>query len=164
MTSISPIPCVFKDGAFHPTARFHNMVSATYGEGECVSLAPVEDRSGKSHRHFFVTLKECFDTLPEGEDRWPTEEHFRKNLLIRAGWCDVVEEVCESRAEAERWLDRLKRRDTYAVITLRGNVLTTYTAKSQSHAAMKAPEFQAVKTRVFEILGELLGVELRKAA
>jgi len=164
MTTISPIPCTFIDGAFRPAPRFARLCNETYGEGECVTLAPVEERSPASHRHFFAVIRECFNTLPEGEDRWPTEEHFRKNLLIRAGWCDVVEEVCESRAEAERWLERLRRRDSYAVITLRGNVLTTYTAKSQSHAAMKAPEFQAVKTRVFEILGELLGIELKAAA
>lgn len=164
MTSVSPIPCVWIDDAFRPVPRFLALCRETYGDGEYVTMAEVAERSPKSHAHFFATLHDCFATLPEGEDRWPTELHFRKNLLIRAGWCDVVEEVCGSRAEAERWLERLRRRDSYAVVTLRGNVLTTYTAKSQSHAAMKAPEFQAVKTRVFEILGELLGVELKEAA
>lgn len=164
MTSISPVPCIWTGEAFQPAPRFLTMCRETYGAGECVTLAPVADRSPKSHSHFFAVLHDVFATLPEGEDRWQTEEHFRKNLLIRAGWCDVVEEVCESRAEAERWLDRLRRRDSYAVVTLRGTVLTTYTAKSQSYAAMKGPEFQAVKTRVFEIISELLGVELKEAA
>jgi len=155
---IPPMEYVWHDGALRPLKP--RLAASRLVEGEVYSLAPHEERSKRSHDHWFVSVEEAFKNLPEDtEGRWLSVEHFRKWVLVRAGWCDELTVACETKAEAERVAALSQKLDGYAVVILRDKVVSIYTAKSQSYAAMKSGEFRAVKERGLKVLADLLGVE-----
>lgn len=155
----APFEAIWRDGAFHPLARYHNTVAAEFGEGECVRLERHEERSGRSHNHFFAALNDAWLNLPEGEaERFPSAEHLRKWALIKAGYRNEITIACASRAEAIRKIADIKSLDDYAVAVARENVLIVYTAKSQSVKAMGKADFQASKDAVLGIIADLIGV------
>lgn len=159
---------VWRDGLLHPLARYHNSLAAEFGDGEIITLERREERSWKSHGHYFVCVGNAFDNLPEDvADRWSDADHLRKWALIRAGYRDERTFVCASKAEAKRYAAFLKPMDPYAVVVVREAVVIVYTARSQSLKAMGKTDFQESKTKVLDVLADLLGVEptaLRKAA
>ncbi len=61
--------------------------------------------------------------------------------------------------EAERLAAILRPYDTYAIVIARQNVVTVYTAVSQSKRAMGAAQFQRSKSDLMDFVSELLGVE-----
>ncbi|MFN4296754.1 MAG: hypothetical protein ACK4FB_07910 [Brevundimonas sp.] len=166
-----PIPFIWSDddGAFRPlNARFMRAAKEAYGDGEVVSLAPVEDRSAASHRHYFASINEAWQNIPEdmAED-FPTPEHLRKKALIRAGYRDERSFVCGSRAEAIRLAAFLRPVDDYAIVSVNGTSVVQLTAKSQSLRAMGKAAFQESKEAVLAVLSEMIGVttqELHQAA
>lgn len=123
-------------------------------------LAPVEDRSMRSHRHYFASINEAWQNLPEAlAERFPTAEHLRKYALIRAGYRDERSIVASSKAEAQRLAGFIRPMDDFAVVTVNGAVVTVYTAKSQSMRAMGKADFQASKDAVLDVIAKLIGVE-----
>ena len=99
-------------------------------------------------------------SLPEhDQERWPSAEHLRKWALIKGGYCMSNAIVCKSKAEAQRVGAFIKPIDEFAVVTIMGNVVTRYTAMSQSKRAMGAKIFQESKTKIMEIVSEILGVD-----
>lgn len=165
---MQPIPCVWTGEAFIPRGNLKALVAEHYGEGEVVALEPVEERSSKSHAHYFACVGAAWQTLPdEAMDRFPTASHLRKYALIKAGYRDERSIACSSRAEALRLAAFIKPMDEYAIVTVAGSAVTVHTAKSQSVKAMGSKVFQESKDAVFAVLADLLGVEptaLRKAA
>lgn len=156
-----PIPCVFRDGAFHPLPSFHNVAAAHYGAGEIVPLVRHEERSEVSHRHEFAWLREAWQSLPDHlAQEYPTSERLRKTALIRTGWCTVQDYPCGSHAEALRWIVNLRRElDEYSIVEVSASVVRVFRARSQARGAMNAADFQASKTSVLEWISGLLGVE-----
>ncbi len=71
----------------------------------------------------------------------------------------MVQHVQPTAAEAQRLGAILKPYDAYAVVVVRGNVVTVYTAVSQSKRAMGAKQFQQSKQALMEFVGDLLGVD-----
>lgn len=161
--SAPPIPCVWHeaDKCFHPIPRAVNVACVHYGDGEVVTLAPVEERSEVSHRHEFAWLREAWLSLPEAlADEYASPEHLRKRALIAAGWCDVRDYACASRAEAQRLAATLRGElDDYTVVVVRDSVVRVCRAKSQARNKMNAADFQASKTAVLEHVAGLLGVD-----
>jgi hypothetical protein len=119
------------------------------------------DRSTNSHNHYFATITDAHETLPdELREIYPTPEHLRKKALIRKGWRDEREFVCESKAAAERLAAFMKPLDGYAIIEARESVVRVWTAKSQSKKGMPGKgEFQRSKQDVLDFIDDLLGVE-----
>lgn len=155
-----PIPCVWRGDAFHPLPNFHKLAAEHYGAGEVVDLVAVEDRSAKSHAHYFACVNEAHHNLPEElTERYPTAEHLRKWALIKTGFRDERTIVCSSKAEALRLAAFIRPMDGYAVVTVREAVVTVYTARSQSMKAMGKEEFQRSKEATLGALAEVLGVE-----
>ena len=131
----------------------HYVVDGTY------SMAPYEDRSVRSHNHFFALVASAWQTLPEDlADQYPTPEHLRKRALIKTGYRDERSVVCSSHAEALRVAAFTKPIDDYAVVIVRENVVVHYTAKSQSIRAMGKELFQQSKVAVLDELARLIGV------
>ena len=91
--------------------------------------------------------------------RFATEEHLRKYALVKAGYRDERAIVCASRAEARRIAAFIRPIDDYAIVTVSDAVVTQFTAKSQSAAAMGEAEFQASKAAVLGLLDEMIGVD-----
>lgn len=158
--SAPPIPCVWTGEAFQPLRNFHNIARAHYGEGECVTLEPHEERSDKSHDHQFAWLKDAWQTLPEAiAADYPSPTHLRKRALIAAGWCDVRDYACASRAEAQRLASTLRGElDDYTVVIVRDAVVRVCRAKSQAKNKMKAADFQRSKSDIIEYVARLLDV------
>jgi hypothetical protein len=157
--SAAPVPCTWTGKAFEPLPRFHNYVSAHYVEGEVYPLLPHEERSWKSHGHYFATMNDLWASLPEEEDRFPTVDHLRRYALIRTGYRDERSIVCASKAEAQRMAAFVKPMDEYAVVLVTEAVVTVLTAKSQSMKAMGAKEFGASKQAVLEFVAHMIGID-----
>jgi hypothetical protein len=143
-----------------PVGAFAPLVARRYAVGQVVALEPAEPRSAPSHRHYFACVREAWVNLPDAfAARFRTEEHLRKYALIKAGFCDERSIVCPSRAEATRVTALIEPMDDYAIVTVTGQVVTVFTAKSQSSGAMGRSLFQASKDAVLGILADMIGVD-----
>lgn len=131
-----------------------------YVVGERYTLAPYEQRSTATHNHEFAWLHEAWLNLPERlVEQFPSSEHLRKWALIRAGYSNSQSLVCGSKAEALRVAAFVRPLDEFSVVTVNGTVVNRFTAKSQSRRAMGAKEFQDSKTKIMEVIAQMIGVE-----
>ena len=134
-----------------------------YEDGESYWLEARQERSINSHNHFFASLTEGWNNLPEHEaERYPSPDHLRRWLLIRAGYYDERTIVVGSKAEAQRVAAFVRPLDDYAVVVAKEATVSVFTAKSQSMRAMGRAEFQRSKDAVLDALANMIGVE-RKA-
>jgi hypothetical protein len=158
MSALPPITYVWSGEAMEPLPRFHNLANASLVVGERYTLVEHQERSQASHNHYFAAINEAWQNLPEDiAANFPTSEHLRKRALIQAGYCDERTFVASSKAEAVRLAAFLKPIDDFAVVTVSGAVVTSYTAKSQSMKAMGRAEFQKSKDNILAILAEMIG-------
>lgn len=158
--SHAPIPCMFLGTAFYPLAAYRGLALANYGDGEVITLAPVEDRSMASHRHFMAVVKKAFENLPEGlSERYANPEHLRKNCLIRAGYRDETTISLSTHEDAARVASLMDGLDDYAIITVHGSSVTRWRAESQSLHSMGKDRFQASKDACLNILASMIGVD-----
>lgn len=163
--STAPLPFRWDGETMVPLPRFAARCDQEYVVGEVYRMAPVEERSMRSHGHYFARVKEYHDSLPDHlAERFPTPEHLRKWALVQAGYANRAEIVCRSHAEAARTIATIKALDEYAVAIARDNILVVLTAQSQSTKAMGAKMFQESKDKVFGVLDDLLGLKEREAA
>ena len=144
---------------FPATQRFARIADEHYVIGQKYQMVEHQERSKRSHDHFFASVADAWANLPEDEDRFPTAEHLRKWALIKAGYADERTIVCGSKAEAQRVAAFVKPIDSYAVVLVNGPVVKFYTAQSQSMRAMGKQTFQQSKDAVLKVLDELLAVE-----
>lgn len=159
-----PVMCRWDGDAFQPLPHMHNILSE-YVIGEVYRLSEVEDRSHKTHNHYFACIHEAWLNLPERDAvNFPTAEHLRKWCLIRCGYSDERTIVCSSQAEARRLAAFIKPMDEFAVVIVREVVVRVLTAQSQSKRAMGAKVFQQSKTAVLDMLEAWVGSGLQAAA
>jgi hypothetical protein len=139
-----------------------------YVVGETYRLAPYEERSLKSHSHFFAAVNDAWGNLPpEMADRFPSPDHLRKYALIKTGFCDKDEIVCASNDDSIKLAAFARSHDQYAVIQVSSNVVTIWTAESQKMRKMGNARFQDSKDCVLTELSRLIGVstdDLKKNA
>lgn len=157
----SPVLFMWTDeGVMRPaSALWARRADKTFTVGEQYPLVVNEERSMSQHRRYFATLNEGFSNLPEEyADRWPSAEHMRKWLLIRAGYHTTRDHVCETEEEAQRLAAFIKPVDEYAVVVARGTVVRIYTAKSQSVRSMGKADFKDSQEKVLNLLDDILGV------
>ena len=160
-----PAPMLFEwnGEAMVPVRRFHNIANATFTVGEVYRMEAQEQRSLISHNHYFATLQQIWESLPERYvDHIPSVEHMRKWALIRTGFRDERSIVCASKAEAERVAAFVKPMDDFAIVIAHEASVLVYTAKSQSMKAMGAKEFQRSKEAVLDYCQGM--IEARAAA
>lgn len=138
-----------------------------YTTGEVYSLGRQEQRSQKSHDHFFAAVEEAWRNLPDAiAGNFATADHLRRAALIHTGFRDERTFVASSRAEAIRLAAFLKPMDDYAIVSVSGSTVVVLTAKSQSMKAMGREQFQKSKDAVLDFLANLIGTtprELQKA-
>lgn len=153
---------VWRDGVFVPDGlRLAEFCDHEFGEGEVVTFERHEERSTQSHNHYHACIKDVWDNLPEGENRFPTPDSLRKWALIRSGYCTITDMVLESEKDAKTVAAFMGNSDG-VIIVVRGNVVRRYTAKSQSHKAMNKDEFQRSKQDVLDTIAELLAVKRKE--
>lgn len=160
MSEAPPILCRWDGDAFVPVGRFARTADDHYVVGENYQIVQHQERSSKSHRHYFAAVNDAWASLPEGMgDRFPTPDHLRKFALIRTGYCDERTFVAGSRAEAVRLAAFLRPVDDFAVVEVQGTTVVVRTAKTQNMRAMDKAAFTASKNAVLDYLADLIAVE-----
>ena len=113
-------------------------------------------RSTKSHNHYFAAMYEMWCHAPEEVvKRFPTPEHLRKYCLIKKGFYHERSITCTSPAEARKIAGFVRPMDEFAIVGVDGNMVTVYTAMSQSKHAMGAAKFQRSKQAVLDEMARL---------
>lgn len=142
-----------------PARRCAKECDQRYTIGENYFLDEIQERSSKTHAHFFAVVTQAWRGLPESLDgQFPTPDHLRKFCLIKAGFHDHRSIVARSKSEAIRIAAFIKPMDEFAIVAVNDCVIDVYTARSQKHRAMNRQEFAASKTAVMGILDDMLGV------
>lgn len=160
------VPIIFQwaNGAMYPLARFRRHLSQ-YEEGEYYRLAEVEDRSMRSHNHYFAAVKDGWLNLPEiYAQEFATPEHLRKRALIECGYYEQRTIALSSHDDALQLAVYARSKDEYAVVSVNGSVVVERTAKSQAVKAMGKKAFQKSKQDVLDWIDALLGVEQGETA
>lgn len=167
---MTPTPLTYAwDGeAMRPLERHRARAAKQFEENMVYRLAVHEERSSNSHSHYFASVTEAWKNLPEQiAAEFATADHLRKYALIKTGFYNERKIALGSEAEAQRVAAFVQPMDEYALVIPEGNVVTIYTAKSQSYRAMAKDEFQHSKSLVLEYLASLVGVsadELKREA
>lgn len=164
MADATPIKFRWGGNSFLPTTPYQgHLADKHFVVGEVYDLVEHHARSHKSHAHYFSRVHDAWQNLPEDlVERFPTKDHLRKYALIKAGYSDSNTLVCASKADARRTAAFLRPVDSFSVVSVAGNVVTRYSAKSQSERAMGRTDFQASKDAVLGILAQMVGTT-RKA-
>lgn len=158
-------PFVWTGEAMVPPPGFARRCDEAFVIGQRYTMVEVLERSGVSHRHFFVLVREAWMNLPEADaQRFLNADILRKHALIRAGYCDVTTTVCKFKTEAQRMAGALQaqaaHQDDYVIVTVSGKVVTSYRAKSMKMLSMDKATFQAAKDAVLSILSDMIGVDV----
>lgn len=160
-----PLPVLLSyhgEGEFRPpNSYWAKACDRQFVVGENVLMERREERSGASHRHYFASINEAWQSLPDDMlERFPNSEALRKYALIKAGYCDASTLVAASKAEAHRLAAFIRPMDEFAIVTVSGATVTRYTAKSQSMRAMGKADFSASKDAVLRVISELIGTDV----
>lgn len=152
--------------AMHPsTPRQLMIANAGFVVGCKYALAEYSERSARSHRFYFATIRELWLNMPESlSPQYPNPEVLRKHALIRCGYANKEQLVCRSNADAMRVAAFLKPADEYAIIEVNGAVVTRWTAQSQNMRAMDRATFQESKSAVLDWIADQVGVTAQDAA
>ena len=154
------LPCVWTGEAFEPLPGFRKRADAAFVVGQVYHMETVEERTARTHKHYFACVNEAWQSLPEDfAERFATPDHFRKFALIKAGFADSRQIVAASRSEALRLAAFIRPIDEYAVVSVSEAVVTVWTAQSQSLRAMGKERFKASKDGVLAAIEDLLDLE-----
>jgi len=156
---MTPLPFTWDGEAMQIRPGFQRQADGQFVIGEGYRMAPIEDRSDASHRQEFAWLREAWASLPEAlADQFPSPEHLRKRALIMGGFYTETIVDAGSNAAALRVAAYMAAKDQFSHVVVRGPLAVERIARSQSRRTMDKAEFQASKTAILEIVGEMIGV------
>lgn len=116
-----------------------------------------------TRRRYFAIISECFDSLPDDlAERFKSKEHLRKWCLVKAGWCEM--QTIAVGKTVRQVAEMMRKLDPHAVIAVNGEVITVFTAKSQSRKNQPKPQFMETAEKVYDILSKMLGTDVEQAA
>jgi hypothetical protein len=132
--------------------------------GETLRWEQVNERSAASHRHYFAVIADAWGNLPEAlAGDFPSPEHLRKHALCKAGYCTVNRIVCSDNAQAVAACAVMSAMDGYAICNVEGRVVTVYRAESQSIRAMGGKKFNESKSKVLDVISQIIGADATQA-
>lgn len=152
------------DGEAMQIAHFHRTEADTqFVIGQRYRLVEIEERSQRSHAHYFAVLHEVWSSLPDSlVEKFPTEEVLRKHALIMQGFFRERRFAAETPAAARRLAAALKPVDLdedYAIISVNDCVVIERRPLSQSRKGMpEKGQFNRSKQAVLEWIADLVGV------
>lgn len=156
--SALPLVCRWTGEAFEPLGRSKREADAEYVVGQVYKLQTVEERSEASHRFYFAAINEAWSQIPDPHAfQFPNPESLRKQALIRTGFATQRQYVANSRKEAERVVAFVKH-DIYELVQIEGNIVTVWTAESQSYRSMGRKRFKESMDAVLNYVAGLIGV------
>ena len=133
-----------------------------YQRGHTYRLAEYDERTMRSHRHYFACIRTAWQNLPEAvAARYPTSEHLRKHALIVAGYADERTIVAADGPNAQVIVSLVEAFNEYSVCRIQGNVVRVWTPQSQSMRSMGKKVFEQSKQAVLGRLATLIGVSLK---
>src|SRR6202034_4377926 len=159
-------PYRWSGSALVPLPRFAKMCAEQFTAGAIYRMKEDEQRSEKSHDHFFGCVKAAFENLPEHvADRFASPEHLRKWALIRSGFRSERTIIFQADDDAECTALLAQELDEFAVVLVEGRIVAVYTAKSQklkraNGDGMGRAEFEASKEAVLRVCSELIGIDV----
>lgn len=131
---------------------------------ELIEKLREKQRSIKSHGHYFALVNELWETMPESMSGLPyakSADHFRKHGLISVGYGDTDVMDCGNHqvaiAAAPLVAKAARKSEGYAIVTVRGGLITCTTAQSQTYKAMGKDEFEKSKNLVLDWMHQQLG-------
>lgn len=111
-------------------------------------------------RRFFAALRDTHANLRDADRaRFPNAEVLRKSALIAIGYCDAITIACGSKAAAPGIANAFRLKDQYCIAIVKGDVVTTYTARSMARRALLKREFMDVAEKVFAWVHEQTGID-----
>jgi hypothetical protein len=114
----------------------------------------------KSRRYFFAALRDAWANLPDAmRERFPNAEVLRKHALVAIGYCDVITLAVGSKAAAPQIASAFRLKDQYCIATVRGDVVTIYTARSMARRVLLKKDFLQVADKVFHWIAETTGID-----
>lgn len=160
MSATAPFMAQWDGEALIPMRRHAKDLDASLVIGEKYRVEVTEERSAKSHNHYFAQLHELWLNLPEDQaEQFPNEESLRKFALIKSGFCERSDVVCANNREAMKYAAVIARLDPYTIVSISERTVSSWTAQTQKKAAMGAKEFQASKSAVLDFCSSLLGID-----
>lgn len=153
---------------FRPLAHSLQYCDEHFEDEQVVKFEEIEEHSDPSRRHFFACVGKTWDNLKEADQKqYKSREHLRHWVVIQAGYytCeDVVAMSAKQAAEFAVQIARVaQRNDPYAIVTVIGNVVRVYYAKSlkkRGRNALTKKEFQDMKEKALVILSDLIGTDV----
>jgi len=122
-----------------------------------------DEKTENFRRAYFAMVREAWRNLPEQiADRFPDHGRLRKWALIKAGYANEQDLVCESVTDALRFTNYLTKVQPHSVVTCKANVIKIWTAKSQRRGAMNPEEFKDSANAVLDLLSEIIGTKVRE--
>lgn len=111
-------------------------------------------------KRFFACLRDAHSNLrPDHLARWPNPEALRKHALVAVGWCDSMTVVAGSKAAAPGVANAFRAMNGYCIATIKGEIVTVYTARSMARRALQKKEFLQVADRVFAWIASETGID-----
>ena len=166
MSEQRPIHCYWDGEVFRPDSPYKvRCADKQFARGEVLRLVDEPEHSTRSRQHMFAAVEEAWKNLPPLlAERFSSPDALRKYALIKSGHCYSDSVICPSHADAMRVSAWGRQIDEFTLVTVNKNVVTRYTAKSQSKQAMSKEEFQTSKDDVLRVVSELIGVAKQELA
>ena len=137
-TAPGAISCIYRDGVLAPANPYWSKLAARqFKEGEAYSVEIRQDRSDARHRAYFAAIHEAWANLSDDLAlRFPDEDYLRRWALVKAGFCDERNFVCDTAADAKQIAALARAMDRYAVIEVKGKLVRVWTAQNQDYRSM----------------------------
>lgn len=141
-----------------PHARFMRLCERQFELEDDYPLGPAENAPSRGRAAIFATVHDVWDNLPDTQKAFPSEEHLRKTALVKAGWADHSQTILDTPGDAKKFGVMVRKVDAYAIITISGNVVDVWTARSIATGRITSEEFKPVKLRALKWLDSLVGL------
>ena len=157
MTAPAPLMFLWEGDCMRPWPRFQRAADAQFVIGQSYKLQVVVEHSSKSQAHWHACIGETFKNLPDDlADKFPSQEHFRKWMLVQCGYATERVVACATMVEAHRVMALASQLDEYAVATRSGATVSIWTAKETKRMLKK--EYQEMKDKTLTFMAGLLDV------
>lgn len=163
--STPPLLTTWTGEAFEPIPRHRRLADAHFMVGQRYTVQIQGERSQAEHDHQFAELIDIWHSLPDHiAEQFPSPDHFRKALLIDAGFFKETMLDAGTNAAALRVAALMRADDEFARVVVRGPLVVRRVAKSQKRAEMPVKEFREAKQKILEMARHLIGIEPEAAA
>jgi hypothetical protein len=166
-----PRPVVFVyvgKGTMVALPRYHNLCNAQFAVDEEYALEQVQGRSRASHNQYFAAVAEGYSNLAEEyAQEFEDEDHLRYWCLCKAGFCTKTTWVLNTKEDARKMREALKKENVNTIVGVSDNVCTVYHPESQSRPAMRKERFEESKRAVLDLIASMANTtrkELEKNA